>query len=157
YGIQLAPLCGAAAVGAYPPDPSASLPSAARGRARRELALHPGPYSALLSKARLPHRGFSGSGEVLRRGHHLATFLSTHRDGTGTSRRDIAQGSRMSRRLIIRADAGAHIGAGHVMRCLALAERWQQSGGDVTFLTKALSPPMQARLKALAVDWAEVR
>jgi UDP-2,4-diacetamido-2,4,6-trideoxy-beta-L-altropyranose hydrolase len=63
----------------------------------------------------------------------------------------------MSGRLIIRADAGRHIGAGHVMRCLALAERWQHSGGDVTFLTKALSAPMQARLKALAVDWVEIR
>jgi UDP-2,4-diacetamido-2,4,6-trideoxy-beta-L-altropyranose hydrolase len=37
-------------------------------------------------------------------------------------------------RLLIRADASLAIGAGHVMRCLALAQVWRKGGGDVAFL-----------------------
>ena len=37
--------------------------------------------------------------------------------------------------LLIRADASQTIGAGHVMRTLALAQAWQKRGGDVTFLS----------------------
>src|SRR5437667_9925356 len=38
-----------------------------------------------------------------------------------------------SRKLLIRADANVEIGTGHVMRCLALAQAWQDRGGDVVF------------------------
>lgn len=43
-------------------------------------------------------------------------------------------------RLLIRADVGADVGAGHLMRCLALGERWIECGGDVTVVVSADIP-----------------
>ena len=37
--------------------------------------------------------------------------------------------------LVIRADATTAMGTGHVMRCIALAQAWQDHGGKVTFLS----------------------
>jgi len=50
--------------------------------------------------------------------------------------------------IVIRADANTRIGAGHMMRCLALAQAWRQAGGGVTFLTVPDASILKHRLKS---------
>lgn len=50
--------------------------------------------------------------------------------------------------LYVRADGGAAIGLGHVMRCLALAHVWRAAGGRVTWLSTPLEEPVRRRIEA---------
>ena len=50
-------------------------------------------------------------------------------------------------KLIIRADASAQIGTGHLMRCLALAQAWKDAGGKVVFVTACQSDGLLQRLR----------
>lgn len=56
------------------------------------------------------------------------------------------------RPLLIRADATAEIGTGHVMRCLALAQAWQDTGASAAFLCARLPEALEPRLKAEALE-----
>ncbi len=60
-------------------------------------------------------------------------------------------------RLLIRADAGAGVGAGHLMRCLALAESWIEGGGGVTVAVPSNVPEgLATRVALVGADMERV-
>jgi UDP-2,4-diacetamido-2,4,6-trideoxy-beta-L-altropyranose hydrolase len=50
--------------------------------------------------------------------------------------------------LVFRVDGGASIGTGHVMRCLALAQAWRDSGGAARFVTAQPLGALEERVGA---------
>jgi UDP-2,4-diacetamido-2,4,6-trideoxy-beta-L-altropyranose hydrolase len=61
-----------------------------------------------------------------------------------------------SQTLIFRCDADPAIGIGHVMRCLALAQTWQASGGRVIFAASELPLGLETRLSAEGVELVQL-
>lgn len=53
----------------------------------------------------------------------------------------------MGHTLLIRADGGTQMGTGHLMRCLALAQGWQEAGGEVLFVLVWEMPAIEERLR----------
>jgi UDP-2,4-diacetamido-2,4,6-trideoxy-beta-L-altropyranose hydrolase len=50
--------------------------------------------------------------------------------------------------LFFRTDASIAVGTGHVMRCLALAQAWQDSGGRAIFAIEGTTPAVTERLQS---------
>lgn len=59
--------------------------------------------------------------------------------------------------LIVRVETSAALGAGHAMRCLALAEEWRARGGRVVFVMSELPASFARRLQAQQLEFLAQR
>jgi len=58
--------------------------------------------------------------------------------------------------LLVRADASPQIGHGHALRCLALAQAWQQSNGRAVFAMASSSEAIDRRLRESGAEWRRI-
>ena len=63
----------------------------------------------------------------------------------------------MNKNLIVRADSSVDIGTGHIMRCIALAQAWQDQGGDVTFLSYCDSKVLRQHIIDEGFDFVPIK
>ncbi len=56
---------------------------------------------------------------------------------------------------MVRADATVAMGTGHVMRCLALVQAWQDAGGRAVFAMSEGSPVIRKRLLTEGIEVVE--
>ncbi|TSA38388.1 MAG: UDP-2,4-diacetamido-2,4,6-trideoxy-beta-L-altropyranose hydrolase [Porphyromonadaceae bacterium] len=59
--------------------------------------------------------------------------------------------------LFIRVDSDGKIGAGHIMRCIALAQAWQDHGGEVTFISHCESEALRERISKEGFQFIAVK
>jgi UDP-2,4-diacetamido-2,4,6-trideoxy-beta-L-altropyranose hydrolase len=61
------------------------------------------------------------------------------------------------RTLLVRCDSSVTIGTGHAMRCLALAQAWQDAGGRAVFAMAEATPAMEERLQRESMGVARLK
>ena len=64
--------------------------------------------------------------------------------------------ARDDRCLLVRCDASVRIGTGHAMRCVALAQAWQDAGGDVAFAMAKSTKAVTQRIVGERIEFVQL-